>query len=185
MAGHIIWRNLFARRVSPILLLALLVSSHPQIGVSSVSIAEVPLRDVVASAAIIVVGKVEQIASVQYPNAKEDEPELRVFDVKVEEVLKPRGDNTAGLKGTTIQAFDPRDKYQHDHYEQIEAGAISFVEKRYATKAGTVAECDHMIFFLDEYPPSDDFPLPHPYILVVGQAYELVASKAAVLQLVK
>ncbi len=146
---------------------------------------EVPLRDVVASASIIVVGKVEQIASVAYPNAKDDEPELRVFDVKVEEVLKPRRGNAAGVQGTTIQAFDPRDKYQHDHYEQIEAGWMSFVEKRYATKVGTVAEGDHMIFFLDEYPPSDDFPLPHPYVLAVGQAYDLVASKAAVVQLIK
>jgi len=33
---------------------------------------------------------------------------------------------------------------------------ISFVEKRYATKVGTVAEGDHLIFFLNEHPPADD-----------------------------
>ncbi len=165
-------------------LLALLITSNPHLVASSISVTEVPLPEVIAGASIIVVAKVEQIASVEYPNAKDDEPELRVFDLKVEDVLKPRGGNTAGLKGTTIQAFDPRDKYQHDHYEQIRAGVISFVEKRYATKVGTVAEGDHLIFFLNEHPPAGDFPLPHPYVLAVGQAYDLVANKAAVAQLV-
>ncbi len=152
---------------------------------SSVSVTEVALREVVASSSTIVVAKIEQIASVSYPNAKDDEPELRVLDLRVEEVLKRRDGNAAGLRGTTIQTFDPRDKYQHDHYELIQAGAVSFAEKRYATKAGTLAEGDHLIFFLNEYLPADDFPVPKPYVLAVGQAYDLVAAKPAVMQLVK
>ncbi len=136
--------------MASVLVLARLITPDFRLDASSISITEVPLREVIAGANIIIVAKVEQIASVEYPNAKDDEPELRVFDLKVEDVLKPRGGIAAELKGTTIRAFDPRDKYQHDHYEQIQAGVVSFVEKRYATKAGTVAEGDHLIFFLNE-----------------------------------
>ena len=178
---------LFARRLVQLLLLlcAVVLSQRSHVLASSISVIEIPLREVVASARFIVFAKLEQIASVAYPNAKEDEPELRVLDLRIEEVLKPRAGDAAVVKGATIQAFDPRDKYQHDHYEAIQAGAMSFAEKRYATKAGTLAEGDHLIFFLNEEPPADNFPLPHPYVLAAGQAYDLVAAKAAVMQLVK
>ncbi len=83
------------------------------------------------------------------------------------------------------RAWAPRDKFQHDNYERINAGAISYLEKRYATKAGTLAESDHLIFFLNEQPSSDRFPIEKPYVMAVGQAYDLVAAKPSVVQLVK
>lgn len=181
VALSILLPNRYARAWA--LLVALSLPS--QLLASSVSVQEVPLREVVAGATLVVVAKVERIASVAYPDSKEDEPELRVLDLRVEDVLKPRGSSAAELKGSTIQTFDPRDRFQHDNYERINAGAISYVEKRYATKAGTLAEGDHLIFFLTEEQPVEGFPVTEPYVMATGQAYDLVAAKAAVLQLVK
>ncbi len=80
-------------------LLALLITSNPRLVASSISVTEVPLPEVIAGASIIVLAKVEQIASVEYPNAKDDEPELRVFDLKVEDVLKPREEQYCRTEG--------------------------------------------------------------------------------------
>lgn len=98
--------------------------------------------------------------------------------------MKPKDGSPPVAKGSTIQAFDPRDKYQHDHYESIRAGVISFAEQRYATKADTMAEGDHLIFFLSEQPTMEGFPLEHAYVLAAGQAYDLATLKPTVLQLV-
>lgn len=151
---------------------------------SSISVTDVPLREIVAKSQLTVLAKVERIDSTPYPNAKVDEPELRFCQLRIEEVLKPKGGSPPVAKGSTIHAFDPRDKYQHDQYESIRAGVISFAEQRYATKADTMAEGDHLIFFLHEQPTIEGFPLEHASVFAAGQAYDLATLKPTVLQLV-
>ncbi len=152
---------------------------------STVSIVEMPLRDVVAKSQLILVAKVEEISSEPFLNAEDDEPEIRFFQLRVEEVLKPKVTTSAPAKGTTIQAFDPRDLFQHQHYQLIRAGVISFAEQRYPTKAENIAEGDHLIFFLNEQPPLKGFPVEHAYVFAAGQAYDVVAQKAVVVQLLR
>ena len=150
---------------------------------STVSVVEVPLRDVVAKSQLIVVAKVEEIDSQPFTNAADDEPEIRFLTLRVEEVVKSKAASSAPAKGNTIQAFDPRDLFQHQHYKLIQAGVISFAEQRYATKAESLAEGDHLIFFLNEQPPLNGFPVEHAYVFVVGQGYDVAAQKSAVVQL--
>jgi hypothetical protein len=152
---------------------------------STVSVVDVPLRDVVAKSQLIVLAKVEEIGSEPFANAADDEPEIRLYQLRVEEVLKSKMATSASAKGGTIQAFDPRDLFQHEHYKLIRAGVMSFAEQRYATKAANVAEGDHLIFFLNEQPPLPAFPVEHAYVFAVGQAYDVLAQKAAVLQLLR
>lgn len=156
----------------------------PALG-STVSIVEVPLKEVVAKSQLIIVGKVEEIGSEPFSDAAEDEPDIRLYQLRVEEVLKPKAATSAPAKGTTIEAFDPRDLFQHEHYKLIRAGVISFAEQRYPTKAESIAEGDHLIFFLNEQPPLAGFPIAHAFVFAAGQAYDVVAQKAAVVQLVR
>lgn len=70
-------RKLLARCSSLFVLLALSRAAG-----SSISVTDVPLREIVAKSQLIVLAKVERIDSAPYPNAKEDEPELRFASKK-------------------------------------------------------------------------------------------------------
>jgi hypothetical protein len=103
----------------------------------------------------------------------------------VEGILKSDARNAKALKGSTIQVFDPREKFYHDQHDLIAAEVISFVEQRYPTKAPPIRVGDRLIFFLADAVKSSDIPLAGAYPLIVGQAYDTTLIKQTVLKLVQ
>lgn len=148
---------------------------------SSVSAVSVPLAKVVSDSRLIVVAAVEQVTIVQPEERTKNDPGLRYFQVRIEEVLKAP-DSTArrNLKGRTIAIFDPMEIFYHDRADLIAAGVISFVDPRYATRVQSVVAGERLVFFLGDKQPR----LPHPeaYVLIGGRAYDRLGIKPAVLK---
>jgi hypothetical protein len=148
---------------------------------STVSPISVPLSKVVSESQLIVTGSVERITMLRPPDGTKSDPGLRYFEVRIDEVLKCADREAArNLRGKIVPVFDPQDMFYHEHAEMIAAGVISFVDRRYPTKAGKIAAGDQLIFFIAAPQKSGKSPIAGAYFLTCGQAYDTLAIKSAV-----
>jgi hypothetical protein len=153
---------------------------------STVSAVSVSLSKAVADSRLIVVASVQQVGSFIPPTAGKDDPGLRYFEVRIEEVLKSsEAAAPKNLKGTAIAVFDPQEMFYHDHAAMIAAGVISFVDARYRTRIQNVAAGDRLVFFLAGRDKQPKLPRPDTYSLVCGRAYDALDIKRAVLKRLK
>jgi hypothetical protein len=90
---------------------------------STVSPVSVPLSKVVSESQLIVVGSVERITMLQPANTTKNDPGLRYFEVRIDEVLK--GADQAMVRSEIVPVFDPREMFYHEHADMIAAGVIS------------------------------------------------------------
>jgi hypothetical protein len=163
--------------VVPALLAGLLFQSA---NASTVSPVSVPLAKIVSESQLIVVGSIERITMLQPPDATKRDPGLRYLEVRIDEVLKDSDRTASSLRGTIVPVFDPREMFYHEHADMIAAGVISFVDRRYPTKALEIKVGDRLIFFLAAPAKSGKPPIAGAYILTCGQAYDTLAVRSAV-----
>ena len=145
---------------------------------STVSPVSVSLSKVVSESQLIVVGSVERITMLQPPDTTKNDPGLRYFEVRIDEVLK--GADQAMVRGEIVPVFDPREMFYHEHADMIAAGVISFVDRRYPTRVRQVAIGDRLVFFIAATEKSGKSPIAGAYFLTCGQAYDTLAIKTAV-----
>lgn len=148
---------------------------------STVTPVSVSLSKVVSESQLIVVGSVERISTLQAPDTTKNDPGLRYFEVRIDEVLKNVDKAAAkNLRGATVPVFDPQEVFYHDQAKLIAAGVISFVDRRYPTKARKIEVGDGLVFFMVAPEKSGKSPLTGAYFLTCGQAYDTLAVKSAV-----
>jgi hypothetical protein len=148
---------------------------------STVSPVSMPLSKVVSESQLIVTGSVERITMLRPPDGTKSDPALRYFEVRIDEVLKCADKEAPrNLRGAIVPVFDPQDMFYHEHAQMIAAGVISFVDRRYPTKAGKIAAADRLIFFIAAPQKAGKSPIAGAYFLTCGQAYDTLAIKSAV-----
>ncbi|MEY2561774.1 MAG: hypothetical protein QOG51_2189 [Verrucomicrobiota bacterium] len=162
-----------------ILIVALLAGLlfHPA-DASTVSSVSVPLSKVVSESQLIVIGSVERITMLRPPDTTKNDPGLRYFEVRIDEVLK--GADQAMVRSEIVPVFDPREMFYHEHADMIAAGVISFVDRRYPTRVSQVAIGDRLVFFIAATAKSGKSPIAGARFLTCGQAYDTLAVKSAV-----
>ena len=114
-----------------------------------------------------------------------NQPGLRYFEGRIEQVLKSTETAPKDLQGTTIAVFDPQEKFYHDHADLIATEVISFVDARYPTKVQQIAAGDRLGFFLTGRSKELKLPRLDAYFLVCGRAYDTPGIKRAVLKRLK
>jgi hypothetical protein len=145
---------------------------------STVSPVSVPLSKVVSESQLIVIGSVERITMLYPPDPTKNDPGLRYFEVRIDEVLK--GADQAMVRSEIVPVFDPREMFFHEHADMIAAGVISFVDRRYPTRVRQVAIGDRLVFFIAAAEKSGKSPIAGACFLTCGQAYDTLAIKTAV-----
>jgi hypothetical protein len=152
---------------------------------STVTPVSVPLSKVVSDSRLIVIASVEQVANFDPAGSRQNQPGLKYFEVRIEQVLKSTETPPKDLQGTTIAVFDPQEKFCHDHADLIAAEVISFVDARYPTKVQQIAAGDRLVFFLTGRSKELKLPRLDAYFLVCGRAYDTPGIKRAVLKRLK
>jgi hypothetical protein len=151
---------------------------------STISALTIPLPKAVSQSTLIVAGTVERIGNSRAVDAKRDDPGLRYFQVRVDEILKAADKTMKNLKGKELPIFDPQERFYHDQREMIAAGVISFADPRYPTRVQKIAAGDRLVFFISAFEKLPAFP-DGAYRLVCGQAYDTLAIKRNVLKRLK
>jgi len=152
---------------------------------STVTPVSVPLSKVVSDSRLIVVASVERVANLESAESGKNQPGLRYFEVRIEQILKSTETAPKDLRGATIAVFDPQEKFYHDHADWIAAEVISFVDARYGTKVQQIAAGDRLVFFLTGRSKELKLPRLDAYFLVCGRAYDRPGIKPAVLKRLK
>jgi len=152
---------------------------------STVTPVSVPLSKVVSDSRLIVVASVERVANLDSTGSKKNQPALRYFKVRIEQVLKSTETAPKDLQGATVAVFDPQEKFYRDHADWIAAEVISFVDPKYPTKVQQVAAGDRLLFFLTGRSNELKLPRLDAYFLVCGRAYDRAGIKPAVLKLLR
>jgi hypothetical protein len=165
------------------IVLAFLLS--PEAGSSTVTPVSVPLSKIVSDSRLIVVASVERVADFDPAGSRQNQPGLKYFEARIEQVLKSTETPPKDLHGTTIAVFDPQEKFYHDHADLIAAEVISFVDARYPTKVQQIAAGDRLMFFLTGRSKELKLPRLDTYFLVCGRAYDRLGIKPAVLKRLK
>jgi len=132
---------------------------------STISALTIPLAKAVSQSTLIVAGTVERIGNSRAVDAKRDDPGLRYFQVRVDEILKAADKTMKNLKGKELPIFDPQERFYHDQREMIAAG-------------------DRLVFFISAFEKLPAFP-DGAYRLVCGQGYDTLAIKRNVLKRLK
>jgi hypothetical protein len=170
------------RGLASILLVSLLSREAASSTVTPVS---VPLSKVVSDSRLIVIASVERVENFDSGGSGKNQPGLKYFEVRIEQILKSTETAPKDLRGTTIAVFDPQEKFYRDHADLIAAGVISFADPKYPTKVQQIAAGDRLLFFLTGRSQELKLPRLDAYFLVCGRAYDRVGLKPAVMRRLK